>query len=339
VILIFTNSNDPSPTNVMRRLQHMGVADVLRINEPDVRERPVHLELGDDWLRFSYGDVEVDLDAVRAVWYRKGGFWFDNLMPKPALAGHPTLAANMSGKLAHEDSRAREYFHHLLASRARTLGHAGIAGLNKLVVLSIARKLGLATPVSIVSNRREPFVWSAGGRSLVTKALSDGVYLWDFSESQAAYFSYTERVSPAQLAQLPEEMPLSLAQLEIEKDFEVRSFYLDGDFYSTAIFSQTDSSTAVDYRKYNYEKQNRNVPYRLPIDIEEKLRRLFATLGLNTGSVDLIVDRCGRHHFLEINPSGQYEGLSQICNYDLDGKIAEWLAGAHDAGQGVCRGR
>jgi ATP-GRASP peptide maturase of grasp-with-spasm system len=305
----------------------MGITDVLRINEHD--PRPVRLEMGDDSLRLWYGDVEVALHDISAVWYWKGSFWFDELTAAIDIAGHPTLSAKLNGKMASEDARAREYFHHLLAVHTRTLGCAR-PELGKLVVLSMARQLGLATPVSIVSNRRDAFVNALRhGSQLITKALSDGVYLWDFEGSASAYFSYTEQLAGGELAALPATIPLSLAQHQIDKQFEVRAFFLDGEFHCIAIFSQTDAATVVDYRKYNYEKPNRNVPYRLPREVESQLRELFARLQLNTGSVDLIVDGRGRHYFLEINPSGQYQGVSQVCNYNLDQKIAEWLAGTH----------
>ena len=330
LILIFTTIQDPASTNVMRRLHELGEHDVLRINERDIRQRTVRIELGDAELRFVYGDTAVDLEAVSAVWYRKGNFWFDVSGGTPRLGAHPALAARLAAKLSSEDAAAREYFHYLLAARARTLGHAGIAQLNKLVVLATARAVGLLTPVSITANCSAAFAThlEAGAR-LVTKAMSSGMYLWDFELARTAYFSYTEQLASERLRALPPQLPLSFAQRQIDKDFEVRTFFLDGEFYSMAIFSQADATTAVDYRKYNFEKPNRNIPYQLPPDIEHKLTELFARLSLNTGSVDLIVDAAGHHHFLEINPSGQFDGLSVMCNYDLDGRIAAWLAGKH----------
>jgi ATP-GRASP peptide maturase of grasp-with-spasm system len=306
----------------------MGVTDVLRINKEDWQGRTVSIHLTDHTWRFTYGDTDVELSQVTAVWYRKGNFWFDNLGAQIELPDHPKLEEMLNARMAVENSRACEYFHYLLAARVPTLGHDGISRLNKLLVLAIAREVGLSTPWSIVSNCRNAFLGPLkAGAELITKPMSDGIYLWDFQDSANAYFSYTEKLSQAELEAMPEQIPLSHAQAQIDKDYEVRSFFLDGRFYSMAIFSQADESTAVDYRKYNYETPNRNVPYQLPNSVEDCLRLLFSRLGLNTGSVDMIVDPSGQYYFLEINPSGEYDNLQHICNYDLDAKVAEWLRG------------
>ena len=96
-------------------------------------------------------------------------------------------------------------------------------------------------------------------------------------------------------------------------------------FTSVAIFSQADDQTKVDYRKYNLKTPNRVIPYQLPAEIEHKLALLNERLGLNTGSIDLIVDREGQFYFLEVNPTGQFQDLSESCNLSIDRRIAERL--------------
>jgi glutathione synthase/RimK-type ligase-like ATP-grasp enzyme len=117
----------------------------------------------------------------------------------------------------------------------------------------------------------------------------------------------------------------SLIQEYIEKEYEVRVFYLDGVCYSMAIFSQNDTQTSVDFRQYNRKKPNRNVPYHLPVSLQEKVEKIMTSLRLNTGSLDFIRSVNGEYFFLEINPAGQYGMMSQRCNYNLEKKVAEWL--------------
>ena len=109
------------------------------------------------------------------------------------------------------------------------------------------------------------------------------------------------------------------------KKYEVRVFYLDPEFYSMAIFSQRDDQTQVDFRKYNLEKPNRCVPYELPKAIEHKLKALMNILDLNSGSIDLIVNKDDDYIFLEVNPVGQFAMVSEPCNYFLEKKVAEFL--------------
>ena len=57
----------------------------------------------------------------------------------------------------------------------------------------------------------------------------------------------------------------------------------------------------------------------------KQLTKLNQVMELNTGSIDMIKCKSGKYYFLEINPCGIYEGISNACNYNLNKKIAEWL--------------
>ncbi|NJO18575.1 MAG: hypothetical protein HC877_23460 [Thioploca sp.] len=72
-------------------------------------------------------------------------------------------------------------------------------------------------------------------------------------------------------------------------------------------------------------KPNRNVPFQLPDNIINRLRKLTQELNLNTSSIDLIYDLDDELVFLEVNPSGQFDMVSHPCNYKLDKRIAEKL--------------
>jgi glutathione synthase/RimK-type ligase-like ATP-grasp enzyme len=159
--------------------------------------------------------------------------------------------------------------------------------------------------------------------------MSDGLYLFDESESEMGYFTYTEMLEPQMLQGVGERMAPSFFQRYVEKDFELRIFFLDDDFDAMAIFSQNDEQTKVDYRKYNMANPNRVIPYRLPDAIKSKLSLLASKLGLNTGSFDMIVDKQGEYYFLEVNPVGQFGAHSEDCNLTIERRIAERLL-AHE---------
>ena len=109
------------------------------------------------------------------------------------------------------------------------------------------------------------------------------------------------------------------------KEIELRIFYLHGEFYSSAIFSQRDPQTRIDFRHYNNEKPNKVIPYKLPVEQEKKLQSLMQISGLNSGSIDMVLTDKGEYVFLEINPIGQFEQVSIPCNYNIFKKIAEIL--------------
>ena len=89
-----------------------------------------------------------------------------------------------------------------------------------------------------------------------------------------------------------------------------------------AIWSQDNIHTEVDFRKYDTKNPNRNVPYTISLEIENKIHKLMEELGLNTGSIDFIYSSEGIIYFLEINPEGQFGMVSKPCNYYLEEKIA-----------------
>ncbi len=96
------------------------------------------------------------------------------------------------------------------------------------------------------------------------------------------------------------------------------------------IFSQNNSKTKEDFRNYDQNLPNRNVPIKLPLDIEGKLKKLMKKLNLNSGSIDLIYTIDNKYVFLEVNPVGQFGMVSFPCNYNLEKKIAEFLIKNHE---------
>ncbi|MBM6497958.1 hypothetical protein H9X54_001390 [Flavobacterium macrobrachii] len=117
----------------------------------------------------------------------------------------------------------------------------------------------------------------------------------------------------------------SLLQEYIQKKYELRIFFLNDKLYSMAIFSQESEQTKIDYRNYQKEKPNRRVPYKLPIEIEEKLIFFMRKIELNSGSIDMIVTYSNEYYFLEVNPVGQFGALSYNCNYNIENLIADYL--------------
>lgn len=92
-----------------------------------------------------------------------------------------------------------------------------------------------------------------------------------------------------------------------------------------AIFSQNDKQTRIDFRHYNTNIPNRNIPFNLPSEYSNKLRRIAKKLNLFSGSFDILVNPLDEYYFLEINPVGQFGMVSYPCNYYLDREIAIYI--------------
>ncbi|WAS95760.1 grasp-with-spasm system ATP-grasp peptide maturase [Nannocystis punicea] len=324
MILVFSKSGDPSTLDVMRWIHHLSPARVVRINADE--EYHVELTFADDDFLVRVNDDEFRLAEVSSAWLRKGGFWFKGLFPAITAQGRPALTRHLSQMLERENRTLRDHFHYVLRKRCAVLGSAHGSTPNKLVVLEHARELGLSIPPFSVSNLRSHAQSLAeSDRGHVTKAMSDGLYLFDTTESKTGYFTYTEALGPQSLEDVGTRLAPSFYQQYVEKAFELRIFFLDDQFRAGAIFSQNDEKTKVDYRKYNNERPNRVIPFRLPQEIEHKLSLLARRLDLNTGSFDMIVDRRGEYYLLEVNPVGQFGPLSEKCNMAIERMIAERL--------------
>lgn len=311
----------------MRWLFYLGITDVLRINSDagGADDPTVEFSVDQSNLSFRYKDRLIRLSEIEAVWYRKGRNWLCNQFLEIDFHEHPRLTAYLRKKVAGEELRLSEYLHFMIENAVPALGSPSRCDINKLLVLHAAREVGLLTPAFRISNSKAALKTAISDTPSITKPITDGLYLFDHEQTTTGYFSYTEALAAWDLDQLPNRISPSLVQEQILKRMELRVFFLEGRCYAMAIFSQRDEQTRVDFRRYNYMKPNRSVPYRLPPDLESKIVRLFAILQLNTGSADFIVDQQGRFFFLEVNPVGQFAMVSVPCNYFLEKQVAVTL--------------
>ncbi|WP_405209016.1 grasp-with-spasm system ATP-grasp peptide maturase [Aquimarina sp. LLG6339-5] len=195
--------------------------------------------------------------------------------------------------------------------------------IDKFANLRLATKIGLEIPNSLLTNSKEELLsFIKKHKEVITKPLYEVIR---FNEKDHIVHFLTEKVKQEQLQELPVTFFPSLFQAYIEKEIEIRVFYLEKRFYSMAMFSQLDSQTETDFRNYNNENPNRRVPYLLPKEIEEKITKLMIELNLNTGSIDLIKTHDKKYVFLEVNPTGQFGFTSKPCNYYLEDEIAKTL--------------
>jgi ATP-GRASP peptide maturase of grasp-with-spasm system len=197
---------------------------------------------------------------------------------------------------------------------------------NKLITLYYAGQLGLEVPKTLITNlKSDAKSFASQSSDSITKTLSN---MLSYSKNGFNQSIGTQKIDNSNIEILDNCFFPTLLQNRIEKLFELRIFYMHGQFYSMAIFSQNDEQTKLDYRNYNREKPNRNIPYILPNEIKDKLQLLMNKLDLNTGSIDMIVTPKGEYVFLEVNPTGQFGWVSDNCNYYLEEKIANHLQGA-----------
>lgn len=194
---------------------------------------------------------------------------------------------------------------------------------SKLDILELAEECGLNIPATIITNQKNVLkLFLAKYGTIISKCIS-GVEAFQYESN--VYLPYTVSIKEQELEVIPDTFFPSLFQEQIDKEYEIRSFVIDGEFYSMAIFSQASDETKMDFRKYNYQKPTRYVPYELPGEVKEKAISLMQKIDLNCGSFDFLMSRDGKLVFLEINPTGQFGMVSYPCNYYLEEVVASVL--------------
>lgn len=329
MILIISEERDSSTNGVISWIDYFGYK-WIRIN-PETDIQFIDLKFGNhDEVQFRIrknNTEQICSNNIKAVWYRRGEINLSNLNLKGIISADNTesnlkIKTEIISKLRREKEKVMEFIYTILASKP-SIGNFFTGEVNKLISLQIAKKVGLMIPDTLVSgNKSELIRFNDINGSLITKSISEVLYLKIESNF---YCNYTEAINEKFIDSLPSGFFPSLLQTKLEKSYELRIFYLHGICYTMAIFSQSDSQTEVDFRKYNDEKPNRTVPFSLPSAIEEKIAVFMKQMNLDTGSIDMIVTKNREYVFLEVNPVGQFGMVSGPCNYNLEKEIATCL--------------
>ena len=325
MILILSDESDISTDNVIKWLIYNGVSH-LRLNTSDEIEI-ISVSINNFLIRKN--DIIINSDNITSYWYRKGSINMicdtnDFDYSQFELISHSNIANAINEHIKIESRHLIEYIYIILESKNK-IGSKLFSEVNKLKVLDIAQSIGLSVPKTLITNNKErALAYFCDNPNLVTKSISDSFVYFD----EVNFMSYTQSLKFEE--QNGEDFFLSLIQERIIKLYEIRSFYLKGQFYSMATFSQNNEKTKIDYRNYDIVMPNRSVPYMLPLYVKRKLHIVMKKLFLDTGSIDMIRCTDGKYYFLEINPCGQFGGVSTLCNYYLEELISNYLSSQYE---------
>lgn len=309
MILILSKPNDFSTNMVIDWLNNLH-HPYQRINTDDTYKLPWFIDLNN---RTIYIDKkEVQIDDINVVWYRKFGIqwgkYFESIQIKSSIVQ----------SLNNEYRVFIETLFYLLKDK-KWLTYPIKGRLNKCEVLLMAQLAGFDIPRTYITNSKDHLKDLSKKENLITKSIYD---LTAINDNKKRYSMFTKEISKDALSELPDFFFPSQLQQKVEKDFELRVFYLNKKVYAMAMFSQLDKKTAIDSRVANWEYPNRWVPYCLEKRDIKKIVKLMQSLNLNCGSIDFIKSADGKLYFLEINPNGEFGMVDIPCNYNLHQKVA-----------------
>ncbi len=321
VIAVFAMQfTDDSTIRVMEWIKKLGGCCV-RINAEQIPEMGLGVDPGGDpnTTFILKGGKRVALPQIRSVWFRRSA-----PIPMPAVdAITDEKLRETADRHMKQEMRAVLTGLYRALDHAHWLSHPDTARTNKFHMLRHAHARGVDIPKTLITNDKRTLAeFREKHGEIILKCVSDPDI---FTSGDELYSMFTNVFEKEHIDSLPDRFFPVLVQQKIEKAWEIRSFFLDGAFYSMAIFSQDNTKTAVDFRHYDFENPNRTVPFLLGEELEAKLAALMGDLSLNTGSFDLIRGVDGRTYFLEVNPVGMFGMVGLPCNMHLRKKIAEYL--------------
>lgn len=264
-ILILSESDDCSTNQVLDWLHQMSV-EYLRINPEDLVNIlwDIDLQQNPPELHFSINNKKYNiLSSFSAIWFRRTTFAPRNL----SIIAVDTLPLNtqfmLKQYLFNEQLFFSQIVHRLIKTYSKfTLGNPFVFQANRLWTQQKAKEIGFTVPKSVVLSDKLSLLdfYEQTNEQIICKGLQEAFSL-DLGNSFV--HSYTNCLSENDIHLLPEYFAPSLFQEKIDKLFEIRVFYLMGQCYPMAIFSQLDEQTSIDFRKYNFSNPNRIPPYKL----------------------------------------------------------------------------
>lgn len=322
-VLIISNEMDSSTNKVMKWLYRIGVNPIRLSNSKYINSIEIKKEANSISIALGVENEECfDLEDVHSVWYRKGIFQLFKNVQLILNEEYQTFENSYINYLKSEELQSLKDFIIFNLEKKKYIGNIKAKNGNKLIAFDIAAEIGLKIPDYFLSSKKDELKEHYFKGEFIIKAIQDAFVYFD---SEVYFKNLYLKEFKGDFDKLESDVFPSMLQQYINKKIEVRTFYLNEKLFSMAIFSQSNQDTQVDFRNYSEEKPNRFVPFILPNEIEIKLIQLMNRLGLNTGSIDLIVTSENEYVFLEVNPTGQYSMIEGNCFYGLDEIIAQEL--------------
>ncbi len=316
LVAIFSNDSDFTTNDVYNWIEYLG-NDCIIIKDINKQSTKIKIVIDKENITLTINDK-----TLSSIWFRK--YW--ETIPiwlNDKISNYISFHIEQEIKVFNSALMiiAVESIKNIIGSNFILKGEMDV---NKQHLLYLAAKCGLNIPSTIISNCKDDIIrFLENYKKVIIKPLSDPASL--IVDNNNIYTTYTEIISEKDIKNLPNMIFPCFLQEYIEKEFEIRIFYLRNKIYSSAIFSQLFEQTHIDFRKYIKDKEHRIVPFQLPKSIEMSIRKLMKVVGLNTGSIDMIYTQKGDYVFLEVNPVGQFGMISEPCNYYLEKKVAEEL--------------
>lgn len=314
ILLISQSDYEYTTDTVYDWIKHLG-GDVIRVNGDDLLDVDFEIKFHKDGTSKIHLKG-VNFDDVNVIWYRR---WMNQDFK------YNDESEEYNNFIMNDFTKGcSKYFFHLLENKNWHIRHNITKQYpSKIEQNVLAVKNGFLVPDSLICNNKKKLTKFLNKHG---KIINKPIYeVGTFYENENLNLTYTTLITDENLKDIDDFFYPSLFQEQIDKKFELRVFYYKGEIYPMAIVSNKNEKTNVDFRKYDYEIPNRNIPFKLTSSEQNKIVNLMKDLDLDTGSLDIIYTHDKELYFLEVNPLGQFGMVSSPCNYYIEKSIAESL--------------
>jgi MvdC family ATP-grasp ribosomal peptide maturase len=189
---------------------------------------------------------------------------------------------------------------------------------NKLYQLKAARKNHLLIPETLFSNDEEKitafFHEYCHGKAIAKLhgVLAKSMNAENFLSTTIIEEDTLEHISDITYCPM-------IFQPYIDKEYELRIAYIDGEFFTGKINSSGAADWRIGQEHYFWTS------YELPVEIKRNLTSMMMEMGLFFGAIDMIKGKDGNYYFLEVNPQGEWGMLQKELGFPIAEKIADNL--------------
>lgn len=315
MILIFSNPSDRSSVLIASWLKRLGASFLFLTEELIYKDSSLNFTTQ----VLTIGSREYSLLDFNSVWIRRPfSFHQTELYQKV----ENSIDLDIAILLREETASITKYIYRFLSENSSYfLANPNWIGTNKLTELKVAKEVGLKIPKTIITTRKsEALAFYNESKSLVSKSLYNSRVIHPQGE---VYQMHTHQLLAEDLSELPNSFAPSLLQEVIQKQYDIRTFYLDGELYSMAIITSNEVQD-IDYRKVSPQKM-RLLPIKLDEQTSKAILSFMKHMNLKVGSLDLIKAKDGNVYFIEVNHEGQFNMIDEPCNYGIHRTIAQKL--------------
>jgi glutathione synthase/RimK-type ligase-like ATP-grasp enzyme len=274
---------------------------VVRVNAERLCEWEAELIPGRSWC-LARGERSLDSKDCRGIWWRRPDLSFlsvsDSLDPA-------------------EEEVVRDQWRALLLGLESVSGPRWVssprairAAEDKARQLSLAADLGLPVPRTLWTNSLASARQFLGENE---EAAAKSVTSAWWEKEGAGWFVFAGRVNAVDLPPRSSLAGAPIAfQTPIDPKRDVRVTVVGGQ--ALAAVRDTDAADPQEASILDWRVGGDLpwMPHELPADPASRCAELVASLGLEFGAIDLLLEPDGRYWFCEINPNGEWGWLQQI---------------------------